>query len=177
MTVVSPEGTPTLGATKVTAVVSIADEEAPSLASEISAATSVDISCYLYPEGWAPDATTQRGQKKARLCSKTTIEALNRTNYTFGNLQYVHDPQAADSAPGNEARELLQDGMIVHLLERQGPDAEDVDWAATQHSISHKVKLGPQIRSGDRTDDNGEFFITQALMYIGAGPVPGVVVA
>lgn len=177
MTVVYPEGTPTLGNTKVQGVVTIADATAPKLATEIKAATSVEISCALLAAGWSPEASTAKGERARRLCSKKGQETLNTTTYTLGALQYVHDPQADDSAVGNEAREVLVEGTKIHLLERQGLDAEEVDWAVSQHTVDHYVELGPQIRSGDRTDENGEFFITQELVYVKDGPVYGVIVA
>lgn len=177
MTVVYPEGTPTLGTTSVWAIVAIADEEAPKLATEINAVTSVNASCYLFPEGWNPGASTARGTKKPRLCSKSVIEQLNRTTYTIGDLQYIYDPQGADSDPNNELKELLVEGTEIYLLERIGLDAEDDAPTVAERTVSHHVRLGPQIKSGDRTDENGEYFITQAVAYIGSGPVDGVIAA
>lgn len=175
MTVVYPEGTPTLGNTKVKAVVSVADLAAPKLATEINAVTSVDISCYLYPAGWAPTGATAKGTKPTRLCSKTELEQLNRTTWSIGDLQYVYDPQAADSADGNEAKELLQEGTSLYLVERIGLDADDTAFAVAQHTRTHYVTLGAQVPSGDRTDENGEFFITQSVVYANSGPVDGVI--
>lgn len=178
MTVVSPEGTPTLGNTKVQAVVSIADMTAPKLATEINAATSVDASFYLYPAGWTPNGDTPKGQKPPRLGSKKSAESLNRTQYTIGALQYVHDPQAADSAAGNELRELLQDGVEIYFVERMGLDAETDAFATGQRVLVHHLRLGPQVESGDRTDENGEFFINQAAVYVtGDGPIVGIIAA
>lgn len=177
MTVVYPEGTPTLGNTKVTVAVAVANLAAPKLATEILAATSVDISCYLYPAGWAPTATTNKGTKPARLCSTNQLEQFNRTSFGFSALQYVHNPQAADVAVGNEARKLLVEGAKLYFIERQGLDADTVAWAVGAMSITHYLTLGPQIRSGDRTDENGEFYITQEAVYNNAGPVNGVVAA
>ena len=177
MTVVYPEGTPTLGNTKVTAALSVANLAAPKIATELNAATSVDMSCYLYPAGWNPSATTNKGTKPPRLCSKNTQEQFNRTAYALADLQYVHDPQAADAAVGNEARELLVEGTEVVLVERQGLDAQDDPYTLGEFVISHKVVLGPQVWSGDRTDENGEFFITQAVIYVNDGPVRGILAA
>lgn len=176
MTVVMPEGTPTLGNTKVAAVVAIVDPEAPALATEINAATSVDASCYLFPAGWTPTGSTAKGQRQARLCSRNTVEALNRTNYTIGALQYVHDPQTADAAAGNELRELLQEGTKIYFVERQGLDAQEEPFAVGDRVLVHHLQLGPQIESGDRTDENGEFFISQEAVYVSAdGPVVGII--
>jgi hypothetical protein len=166
MTVVYPEGTPTLGNTKVVAAVAVASLTAPKLATEISAATSVEISCYLFPAGWAPTASTAKGTKMARLCDKILREQFNRTTYSIGDLQYVYDPQGDDSDPGNEAKELLVEGTQIYLIERIGLDAQDDAMAVADRVRTHHVELGPQIPSGDRTDENGEFFITQCVVYV-----------
>lgn len=177
MTVVYPEGTPTLGNTKVVAALTVADLTAPALATEVNAATSVELSCYLYPAGWAPTATTAKGTKPRRLCSTRDREQFNTTTYSIGDLQYVYDPQGDDAAAGNEAKELLTEGTKLYLIERIGLDAQDEPMATGDRVRVHYVELGPQIPSGDRTDENGEFFITQSVIYVNDGPVDGVVAA
>jgi hypothetical protein len=172
-----PEGTPTLGNTKVTAVVSVANLDAPDLSSEIGAITSVDLSCYLFPAGWNPTGTTAKGSKPDRLCTKTKQEQLNRTTYTLPALQYTYDPQGDDSDPGNEAKELLVEGSKIFLVERRGLDATETAWAATQKSRVHYVQLGPQIPMGDPTDENAEYYLMQELVYVNEGPVDGAVSA
>lgn len=177
MTLVYPEGTPTLGNTKVAAVLTVANLTAPKLATEINAVTSVDGSLHLYPAGWQPSATTAKGEKPARLGSKRTLQQFNRTSYDLSDLQYVYDPQGDDSDPGNEFKELLESGLEVVLVERIGLDAEDVPFAVGQKVVCHHVLLNDQVKSGDRTDENGEFFITQSVIYVNDGPVDGVIAA
>lgn len=177
-TLVYGEGVPTLGATRVMAVLTMASMAAPDLSTDILHATSVEISTHLYPAGWTPGGTTARGTQPARLSTKVQVESFNRSTFTIGDLQYVYLPQAADAAAGNEAKELLVSGVKVYLVERIGLDAEAVDWAIGQRTVTHYVQVGAQIKSGDRTDENGEFFITQAVRYVNAtGPVDGVIVA
>jgi hypothetical protein len=176
VTLVIPEGTPTLGNTKLKAVLTMASLTAPSLATAINAATSEDISCYVYPEGWAPSMQTNKGTKRPRLCTAQQFEQFNRTTYSWGALQYVHNPQTADASPGNEMREMFVEGLKLYIVERQGLDA-NVAFAATQRVLVHYVELGPQWDSGDVTDENGEFFITQDLIYVNTGPVRGVIAA
>lgn len=175
MTIISPEGTPTLGNTKVKAVLAIADLLAPKLATEINAVTSLDLSCFLYPGGWAPGATTGKGTKPSRLCSKREQQQFNRTAYEMGDLTYVYDPQGADTVDANKAKAMLVPALKIYLVERLGLDAELTAFAVSQKVRTHYVALGPQIPSGDRTDENGEFFITQSVIYVGAAPVDGVV--
>lgn len=176
MTVVYPEGTPTLGNVKVKAVASIADLTAPSLATEVNAATSVDISCYLYADGWAPSGATAKSTKKRRLCSKSDVEQIDVTSYTVAALRYTHDPQGADTDTGNEARELLAEGTKLYFVERQGLDAMDVDFTVADRVRTHYLELGPQIESID-TDENGEFYIMQEVVYVNDGPKVGTIAA
>lgn len=178
MTLVIPEGTPTLGNVKVKVLVTMPDLAAPSLATAINAVTAVDGSCYLFPEGWAPTGTTAKGSRRPRLCQKSQVEVLNRTTYSVGALQYIHNPQLDDAGAGNEMRELLVEGAKLYFVERQGLDAQDTAFAETQRIRTHYLELGPQIWSGDATDENGEFFITQEAVYVnGSGPVDGVIAA
>jgi hypothetical protein len=177
MTLVYPEGTPTLGNTKVAACLTVADLTEPSLATEINAVTSVDGSLHLYPAGWAPTGTPAKGEKPPRLGSKKTLQQFNRTAYDLGDLQYVYDPQGDPSAPSNELMEILVPGTKRVLVERIGLDAEDVAFAVGQKVRCHYVELNDQIPSGDRTDENGEHFITQSVIYVNDGPVDGVIAA
>lgn len=175
MTTVYPEGTPTLGNTKLKAAVAVADMKAPKLATEINAATSVEISCFVYPAGWNPTGAQGKGTKPLRLCTKSQRDSLNRISWTAPTLQYVYDPQAADAAPGNEAKQMLVEGAEVYIVERRGIDSDAV-FATGQHTRTHHLRLGAQIPSGDLTDENGEFFITQETEYI-SDPTDGVIAA
>lgn len=175
MTIVMPEGTPTLGAVKVKAVTAIADLAAPKLATEINAATSVDVSCHLLADGWNPSAETAKQNKKRRLCSKKDTEQLSTTTYRVAALRYVHNPQTDDTSAGNEARELLQEGLKLYFVERHGKDAQTAPFAVADRVRTHYLVLGPQIEMND-PDENGEFYIYQEVAYVTAdGPTAGIV--
>lgn len=176
MTLSIPDGVPTLGAIKVQGILTIASQAAPSLATEVNAASSKDLSAVLYPEGWTPTGDTAMGTAHARLGSKVEKQQFNRTTYSMGQLQYAYDPQGATSAPINVARTLLTQGLSIHLLERRGPDATSVAWASGDKVRDHYVVLGPQIEMGDPSDENAEFYIMQAVRYVNAsGWVAGTV--
>jgi hypothetical protein len=171
-----PEGTPTLGNIKVAFALAVTDPTAPKLATEINAVTSVDGSCFLFPEGWNPDATVNTGTRRRRLCSKRTTQVFNTTQYTLAALEYVHKPQADDTDPINDLRALLVEGTKVYAIERQGLDAQNDTFTVAEHVITHYIQVGPQVRLGDPTDENGEFFIRQSVIYVnGTGPVLGVI--
>lgn len=177
MTLVMPEGTPTLGAVKVKAAAAVSVLTAPKLATEINAASSVDISCHLLADGWAPTAETAKQNKKRRLCSKKDTEQLSTTTYRLAALRYVHNPQAADATAGNEARQLLKEGLKFYIIERHGKDAQTAPFAVADRVRTHWIVLGPQIEMND-PDENGEFYIYQEVAYVTAdGPTPGIVAA
>lgn len=177
MSISIPEGTPTLQRTNVMVVLTVADMLAPKLATEINHASSKNISCHLFAEAWNPTGSTGKGSRKARMCTDGMIETLQRTTYTVPDLMYTHDPQAADGAVGNEARAILVPGTVLYLVERQGLPMSTA-WAVAQRTRTHKVRLGAQIRSGDLTDENGEYYISQTLVYsVLTGPVDGVIAA
>lgn len=176
MTIVYPEGTPTLGNTKVKVALAVANMASPSLATEVDAATSVDLSCYFYADGWTPSGSQSKQTKKRRLCSKRDVEQLFTATYTVGALRYLHDPQGADTDTGNEGRELLKAGTKLYFIERHGKDAEDEPFAAGDRVRVHYLEVGEQFESID-TDDNGEYFILQEVAYVNDGPVSGTLVA
>ena len=178
MTIIMPDGVPTLGATAVKAVVAVADMTAPLLATELEATSSVDISLFLSAAGWNPNAASNKGTRPARLGSKTQRDTFNRTTYSLATLQYVYDPQGDDTVAENKAKALLLEGVTIYLVERLGLDAEDDAWAVGQKTRTHKVTLGVQSVGGDRTDENGEFVLMQDAIYANLeGPVDGTIAA
>jgi hypothetical protein len=132
-TLVYTGGIPTLGATRVMSVLTVANSAAPVLTTEINAASSKEISTHLYPAGWAPTGSTAKGTQPPRLSQTTQVENFNRTTFTLADLQYAYLPQSAPTATGNEAFNMLVKNLIVYLVERIGLDAETVDWATTQN--------------------------------------------
>lgn len=174
MTVVTPEGTPTLGNFKIVAFPTAASITAPTVA---NLTAGVDLSCYLLVDGWNPSATQAKGTRARRLCSKRSQETLNATTWSGPTLRYIHDPQGDDDDTGNEARELLQEGAILYFFERQGLDAEDDAITAAERGRVHYLRLGEQVETGDATDENGEFFVMQETAYVNSGPVVAKIAA
>lgn len=176
MTVVYPEGTPTLGTTRLKAGVVIPTSlSAPSLATNINAVSSVDITGHLFVAGWNPTGSQGKGQRAPRLGSTSNRDSLNRAQWTAPTLQYVYDPTADDSAPGNEAKELLAEGTEVVIYERRGLDS-DTAFAAAQRIRVHHLRVGAQFPMGDAADENGEFFMQQETEYV-SDPVDAVIAA
>ncbi len=173
MTVIYPESTPVLGNVKVKAAIAVSDLTAPKLATEINAATSVDLSCAFMASGWTPTTTQGKGTKMRRLCSTADVEQLNPALHQVGTLLYsVGDPQS----PESDIADLMVEGAKLYLVERLGLDAED-PFAATQKVQTHYVQLGKPYKIYDTTADNGEFHMGVEAVYVNRGPVDGVIAA
>lgn len=174
MTVVYPEGTPTLGNTKLKAGIVIPTNLAsPSLATHVNAASSVELTGHLFAADWNPMGSQGKGQRAVRLGATFTRDALARAQWAAPTLKYIYKPELADNGVGNEAKQLLVEGTVVVLYERRGKDA-DIAWAAADRVRVHHVRVGAQIPLGDAADENGEFHILQETEYI-VFPVDGVI--
>lgn len=174
MTVVFPESTPVLGNIKIKVCVAIADMTAPKLATEINAATSVDMSCAFTADGWKPSKTQNKGTKKRRLCSKSDVEQLNPALNAIDQLIYsLGDPQN----PEDTIATLMADGAKLYVVERLGMDAEDTAFAVGQKVRTHYIELGESYPMYDTSDDNAEFLTCQNAVYVARGPVDGVIAA
>lgn len=165
MTVIFPEATKSLGNTMLVAVTTIANTAAPSLATEINAGTSVIGSCYLYAD-MSATGETNKGTAPTRACEKTEREEFGRTKYAITDIQYVYDPQAADTTDENLWKAALAPDTELYLVERVGLDARLTALAAGQKVNIHHVRVGPQNRTKTGDGEFDEFSITQAISYI-----------
>ena len=162
---INPNGVGVQGNIKVIWVETIANKEAPT-AAEINAGTSLDVSYYLYENGWAPGVTSNRVSAPRRLASTTVTERFGTTTETLGDLIYLVDPQAAAGSDGKKAYEALIEGSTGYFVERPGDDA-DTDIAAGDFVIVRPVQLGRQLITGDPSDEAAEFQVTQPVSQTG----------
>lgn len=165
ITVVFPEAVKAQGNISVTVVQTIADMDAPSLATEINAATSVNVSCYLY-SGGVGTKTTSKGEAPRRLCSTDTFQQFGNTAYEVSDLVYLYDPQGDGADEANEAMTALVEGSDVYLVVRRGLDAKTTAYAATQKVDIWHVRLGPQNRGVTGDGEFDEFAITQPVIVL-----------
>jgi hypothetical protein len=161
----NPNGVGVQGNIKIVWVETIADMAAPT-ALEINAGTSLDVSYYLYDSGWAPGVTSNRVTSPRRLASRKSRERFGTTTETLGDLVYVVDPQAAAGADGKKAYEALTEGSTGYFVERPGEDA-DSDIAAGDFVNVYPVEVGPQVITGDPSDEAAEFQVTQPVSITG----------
>ena len=165
MSVYVPEATPATGNVKLAAVVTIAALGAPKLATEVSAASSLDMSQYLYGNSWAPGLDQGKGQARRRLGTKRNQERLNTPVETLPNLEYVCAPQLPDSDLINKAYALLVPGTVIHLVERLAMDV-DAAWAVGQFVNVYKVRLGERATLAPTDDENADIYVTQGVINL-----------
>lgn len=174
MTIIYPEATPVQGNTKVKVVLAIADPDTPSLATEINAASSLDIS--LFVRDWNPEMTSNSGSAPARLATTVQLPVEGNTQFNAIEIRYVYDPQADDTTDENKAKALLVRGTEFYAVVRKGLDAQATAFAATQRVEVWKFRAGRQnfVRSGE--DEFSEYEVSQ-LLYPQVEPVHGVIAA
>lgn len=161
MTVIYPEATPVQGNTKYAVVLTIATPTAPDLSAEISAATTLDISCYI--RDFNPEVQSNTGFAPARACTTVQLPVEGLTQFSPIELRYVYDPQAADATDENKLKTLLTRGTEFFMVVRKGLDARTDNFSVGDYVEVWKFRAGRQNRGRSGTDEFGEYEIVQNL--------------
>lgn len=174
MPVVFPDAVKAQGAISVT-VIPVADLSTPS-APKLSELTTdgVNISLYLFSGAGAPSSTTTTGEAPRRLGSKDVPQEMGNTSHAIGDLQYVYDPQAADGASANAARDMLTEGDEFYAVYRYGKDGED-DLAVSDKVNVWHIQVGPQNEGATGDGEFDQLAITQTAIAK-APPIKNVAV-
>lgn len=160
MSVYEPEAIPSLGNTKVVVTDSVADETAPSLATEINAATSEDLSLTI--RDWNPTISENSGTAPRRLGTTTQMPLQGLSNYEPIEVRYPYDPQGDDTDPDNAAKAALVEGAVKDFVVRKGVDAETA-FAVDDEVEVWSVRCGRQNRGRSGDDEFAEYEIVQML--------------
>lgn len=116
-------------------VPTISDPTAPKLATELNAATAIQLECLL-TENFSPDASAETGEVR-RMCSKQVLQRGGTVTLTIEDLIYAYDPQGLAAAPINKAYAALVQGAKGFLAVRWGKHV-DTAWA-----VGDKVDIWP----------------------------------
>lgn len=174
MTVLFPEATKAQGNTSVT-VAQTVTVAAPKIATEVNAASSVNVSCFMY-SGGAGTSTQNKGSAPDRLCSTDTFEQFGRTTYTVTDLQYLYDPQGDEESDSNAARTALTEGTEVWLVVRRGKSAQNDAYTVGDIVDLWHVRLGRQNKTQTGEGEFDEYSITQSVIVL-EPPVEDVALA
>lgn len=134
-------------------VATLANPAAPSLATEINAATSVQLECLL-TEAFSPDATVEKAQLR-RMCSRQVRERNGRVTRTVADLVGVYDPQDL-AAPVSKAYVALEPGAQGFLVVRWGVHV-DTPWAAADLVDVYPVEVGFRAKIAAADNDELQF--------------------
>lgn len=163
------------GTNKIVITTSVASATAPSLATDVNAATAVEATLAMYGQ-WRPPVTVGTGNAPVRI--GTTVQLPQEGNAQLGVIPvtYPHDPSADDTDPNNKLRALLAEGTEVYVIVRKGVD-KDTAWAVGDRVDVWHVRAGYQ--DTDATTDEGEYAeaaVAQNLVPL-ATKVEGTLVA
>lgn len=160
MSVYYPEETPSLGNTKVKIVLAVPDPTAPSLATDINATTSVDVS--LTFNDWNPTVNVNSGTTMRRLGEREQFPEEGLDQYQPIEVMYPYDPQADDTDPNNKAKATLTQGAVVDAIVRKGIDI-NTDFVVADKTETWEVRCGRQDRVRSTDDEFGIYVIRQML--------------
>ncbi len=112
--------TPADGAVKTVLVPAVADMSAPKV-TELTAATVVDISCYLTPGGlaWSVDQATIDDPRE---CDRVTRGAPGRKTPSLSITGIDNTNSTIDD---NALAETMTEGETLYVVRRRGKDFED----------------------------------------------------
>lgn len=139
MTQPIPAAIPSDGNLKVAFVLTLADPANPTVA-ELTAASVVDLSCYLTSDGYTP-STDEQVTTDDRLCSRQTFEDVGRFTDHL-QVKYVYQGQNP-SAVDNKAQTTLVFKAAGYVVERWGKAYEDA-FAAADIVNTMPVRCGVQ---------------------------------
>jgi hypothetical protein len=130
--------------------------------------TAVELICYLTKGTLGMSAETERGTDD-RECTTVSTEVLGNTTFSLNDLEYVWEPQDADSdSTTNKAYNALTPNTSGFLIVRQGILAETA-LAAGQIVDVFPVTLGPQIRKSPEGNNPAEKFKITQPVIVGQG--------
>lgn len=161
MSVYEPEATPSLAASKVAVTAGVLDPEAPKLATEINATTSVEGTMVF--RGLAPTVNTNSGTAPKRMGTRNQFPQEGLSQYQAIEVRFPHNPQGDDTHVDNKMRAALAPGALRDIVVREGLDAIEVPFAEDDYSIVWSVRCGRQTRQPSGDDEFAEFEIVQLL--------------
>ena len=130
------------GSWKVAFVSTLADPDAPQIATEIKAAGSVDGSCLLTKGGIGLDNSVEKF-KDERLCTIDVFEQNGSVTWSHQDLEFVIDPQNP-SSPANKLYALARDGFKGFEILRMGISAAE-DWSTTDKLWIVPIEISPLV--------------------------------
>lgn len=159
-----PPGVKVQGNQKIIAMLAVASEAAPSVATDVNAATSVELTEALYGT-WNAPVNVDTGSAPARIGTQAVLPEEGNANRQVIPITFPVDPSKPKSDPVNKVWATLTAGTILEVFVRNGT-AKDTDFAAGDTGLTYKVRVGYVPPDPGRTSDDayGEFQIATNLI-------------
>lgn len=149
-------------------VPTIANPAAPTATTEVSAASSLDITNIIFADTAKPAQTTNRVTQERRLGDTVLAEFIGNTTYGGGEMHYQHDPQAAALSNGKKAIEkFTYTGTSGFLVQRLGLSNSTTP-AAGQFVNVYPVQIGPSFPSQAGDSETAEAGLVATFAITGA---------
>lgn len=146
-------------------VPAVANINAPT-AAEMTAATGLDISCYLFDSTGRPAQNVNRVTKERRICDGAQYEQIGIVTYTGGTMMYAVDPQAVAATNGKKAFEKFPAGTAGFLVRRLGL-AVNTDLATGQFVSIFPVEFAEPMETTAGDGEAAEVAISQEFAITG----------
>ena len=164
---IRPASVKTFGKQNWIYVPTIADIAAPT-AAEVNSASGLDLSGYLFVDGFdGVTGDTTRVTDPRRIADTVTYEGIGTSSYSMSDLQYAFDPQAAALSNGKKAFEKLPEGTSGYLIRRLGIDRNTTP-AAGQFVSVFPVSFGVQLEVEVGDAESAVVAIRQPVAITGA---------
>jgi hypothetical protein len=170
---INPDATPVQGNIRAQLVLDITSLVAPSLATEINDASSLDVTYFL--RDFNPQIQRNNGNAPARLGTTIQLPVEGNTQLNALEVRYIYDPQGAPSADENKLLAALPRGTEFYLVVRKGLDG-DTAWAASQYVEVWRFRAGQINKDRSGQDEFSEFEVSQQWFPL-AEPTEGQVAA
>lgn len=162
-----PEGVKIQGNDKITAMTAVATPASPSLATEINAATSVELTEAMYGN-WDAPVSVDTGSAPTRIGTQDVLPEEGNANRQVIPVAYPVDPSKPKSDPVNKVWSTFAPGTIIYVFVRRGK-SKDTAFASGDTGLLYKVRCGFQPEpNATSTDAYGEYQIAQNLIPLGA---------
>lgn len=170
-----PPGVKVQGNDKIVLMTGVANQAGPSLATEVNAATSVEITEAAFGT-WSAPVSVNTGNSPTRIGTQEQLPEEGNAQRAVIPLAYPVNPSKAKSDPDNKLWALLEQGTILFAFVRRGI-SKDTAFAAGDVGLLYQVRAGFQPEpTATGTDEYAEYQVEQNLVPL-AAPVEATLVA
>lgn len=160
------------GNDKIVFMTAVADPAAPKVATEIGAASSLEVTLAAYGT-WNAPVTVNTGNSPRRIGTTVQLPQEGNAQRQVIPFPYPVDPSKAKSDAVNKVWAFLTEGTDFYAFVRRASNHED-DFVAADVGLTYHLRAGFQPEPSQTGDDEfAEYQVLQNLMPLGE-PVEAV---